>query len=120
VVDARQPGPATESTAGSSNPPTTKAVPLFQVDGEAVSEFRALLVGGPGCLITREGGTATIDKVYFDERGFDLGEGPDRAISGLKVERAHYLTPDGLHLWLTKSWHVFIPSSSLRACYRMA
>lgn len=123
MVDAPVKGAAAEPTPGPANPAGAQPVgPFCEVDGERVTEFRALISGPAATLITSDG-TYACTRVYWDGQ-FDVGDGKGRCGStGQKILSAHFATgkaggtSPGLRVELT-GYSFFVPLAAISASWK--
>jgi len=112
-------GSASPVPAPTGSGSVTATEPRATVNGQPVREFRALISPSfPAAFITLDGGTETISRVYYDERGIDLGHGIDRAVCARKPVALHYDTTLGLRVEMTDRWSIWIPAVALQACWQ--
>ncbi len=117
VVDATVAGPPAEPPARAADQAQpVPTAPWCAVHGDRVSEFRALIDGKPGTLITDKG-SWVFDRVFFERSMFNLGDGWDRTLAGQRVIGAEF-TSEGLTVHLA-DYRVWIPAESIKASWRL-
>lgn len=125
MVDTTVAGPPAEPAEGTPNP-AQPGLPFCTVDGERVTEFRALIDGQAGAVITPNG-SFVFGRVYFcpgpkgshveGKPGFDLGDGHSRTIAGQEVRSARFQSNCGLWVHFT-DYVAFVPAAALKASWR--
>jgi hypothetical protein len=116
LVDAPVAGVPTEPAARPQNPAQCQPEgPRCTVWGEPVTEFRALIDGHAGTIITDKG-TWVFTRVFFADGQFDLGDGRGRTVAGQRVIGAE-VNGIGLTVHMT-DYKAFIPLQSLKLSWK--
>ena len=121
MADAQLAGPAPEPTTRPAHP-----TPFCEVNGQPVDEFRALIDGQAGAIITASG-SWVFGRVYFcpgpkgtqfeGKPGFDLGDGHSRVVAGQRVCAAKFDTSEGLWVYFS-DYTAFIPALAIKASWK--
>jgi hypothetical protein len=115
VVDAPKQGAAPEPTAGPANPPEPQG-PCVRVCGQRVEEFRALIDGQAGALVTKER-AIVFNRVYFVDGQFNLGDGAGLKVGGETITGVDYDPNLGLALHTT-NYEAFVPAGTIKASWK--